>query len=113
MVIGLRNLSSYLVDVPPPFRSRSLDQFEIVWCEKDSGDETLQLARAFPLLIMKVEALAVLETDHDLIVAKTVLNLRDEMGPVMTPMHASVLCIRWPIIGVSTSETVLPMNIQD
>ena len=62
------------------------------------------------LKLMSIES--VMPSNH-LILCRPLLLLPSVFPSIRVFSSESVLCIRWPSIGVSASASVLPMNIQD
>ena len=61
------------------------------------------------LKVMSIES--VIPSDH--LICFPLLLLPSVFRSIRVFSNESVLCIRWPKIGASASESVLPMNIQD
>ena len=63
--------------------------------------------------LLKLMSIALVVPSNHLILCHPLLLLPSNFPSIRVFLNESVLHIRWPNIGVSSSATVLPMNTQD
>ena len=83
--------------------------FVTPWTAARQASLSITNSQSLPKL-MSIES--VMPSNH-LIPCRPLLLLPSIFSSIRVFSNESVLCIRWPSIGVSASASVLPMNIQD
>ena len=82
--------------------------FAAPWTAARQASQSITISQSF-LKLMSIESLV---PSNHLILCQSLLLLPSIFLSIRVFSNESVICIRWPNIGVSASASVLPMNIQ-
>ena len=106
--------SSHFIDCSGmcPFQFSSVQSLTCVWLFATPWTAALQASLSISNSQSLLKLVSVMPSNH-LILCHPLLLPSSIFPSIRVFSNESVLCIRWPNIGVSASASVLPMNIQD